>query len=195
MNTENVGQIVRAISPEVDLSHPHQPTASMKLDWVTCDLVVPPSVGDGLGAQIETQYLVRAPGSSNLDVQVRFLHLATRHQEVLEGDEASERVVALQVGLADGCARPVRESFRWPGFQTAERTQESLSGDVELLVESVGVDPEVFKVTVVVANTIGTPCTGLDRASLLRHSLVSPQILVEAPGGRLLSLTDSADAE
>jgi hypothetical protein len=152
-------------------------------------------VGDGLGAQIETQCLVRAPGSSNLDVQVRFLHLATRHREVLGWGEASERVVALQVGLADGCVTPVRESFRWPGFQTEQRTQEPVRSDVELLVEPVGVDPEVFKVTVVVANTTGTPCTGLDRESVLRHSLVSPQIVVEAPGGRVVSLTGSADAE
>jgi len=159
---------------------------------VACGFVVPPSVGDGVGAQVEARCFVRAPGSSNLDVQVRFLHLATRHQEVLEWDEASERVVALQVGLADGCVSPIRESFRWPGFQTAQRTQESLRGDVELLVESVGVDPEVFKVTVVVANTTGTPCTELDLASVLRHSLVRAQILVEAPGGRFVSLTDVA---
>jgi hypothetical protein len=195
MNAEHADPIVRTVFSEGGVLHRCQPAEFMKQHRVTCGLVVPASVGDGLGAQIETQCLVRAPGSSNLDVQVRFLHLATRHPEVLEWDEASERVVALQVGLADGCVSPIRESFRWPGFQTAQRTQETLRGDVELLVESVGIDPEVFKVTVVVANTTGAPCTGLDRASVLRHSLVSPQILVEAPGGRFVPLTDSADAE
>ena len=195
MNAEHVDQIVRAVFAEGDVFRPCQPTDFVKPHWITGGLVVPPGAGDGLGAQIKTQCLVRAPGSSNLDVLVRFLHLATRHEEVLEWDEASERLVTLHVGLADGCVSPIRESFRWPGFQTAHRTQESLRGDVELVVESVGVDPEVFKVTVVVANTTGTPCTGLDRASVLRHSLVSTQILVEAPAGRLMSLTDAADAD
>jgi hypothetical protein len=156
-------------------------------------VVLPPGVGDGAASQIETQCLVRAPGTTPLDVQVRFLHLATRHEDGLVWDEAAERVVRLQVSLADGCARPIRESFRWPGFRTADRIQESLRGDVELLVEPVGPDPAFFKVTVVLANTTSTPLAGVDRTSALRFSLVSAHVLLEAPRGRFVSLLDPSD--
>lgn len=189
MNTQIVDQIARAVLYQGFLLYPYRPT-TLTHDRFNFGVVVPPGTGDGSGSQVETQCLVRAPASSTLNVQVRFLHLSTRHVEGGDWDEARERVVSLQLTLADGCVRPVRESFRWPGFETAERTQASLRGDVEVLAEPVGAAGDFFKVTVLVANTTSTPCGSVDRATVMRHSLVSAHVLIEAPEGRFVSLLD-----
>jgi hypothetical protein len=182
MAPQIVDVIARTV-PYEGLLYPYRATALTPQPHLARGVVWPPGVNDGAASQIETQWLVRAPGSANLEVEVRFLHLATHHGDGTDWDEASERVVTLQVNLGDGCKRPVRESFRWPGYHTASRSQESLRGDVELLVEPVGMDEAFFKLTVVVANTTGPLRTRLDQASVLRHALVSPHVLVQRVTG------------
>ena len=192
MTTAIVDQIARGLLYDGYDFGPARPTALTGRPVSTRGVVLPPGSGDLVGSQVPAQCLVRAPGAAPLDVQVRFLHLASRRGEDAVWDEADERVVRLQVSLADGCARPIRESFRWPGVRTADRTQESLRGDVELLVEPVGLDPEFFRVTVVLANTTGTAGAVLNgpAPSCL---LVSAHILLETRQGRFVSLLDPAD--
>ena len=136
MNTQLVGQIERAVFNEAYVFSPYRPPAPPNRQRVTAEAVMPPgAAGEGSGSQIEAQCVVRAPGSSSVDVHVRFLHLVTRCQAETWRNEAIERVVTVHVTLADGCCRPVRESFRWPGRRTEDLLLESLRGDVEAFVE------------------------------------------------------------
>ncbi len=188
MNSQVVDHIARAILYEGYILFPYRPTPLTPQQRVDVGVVVPASADAEQGpTQIGTQCLIQATLGDAVYIHLRFLHLCTRHDADGVWEEASERSVIVSVDLDD---IGVRDSFHWPGCREASRSQETLRADVDVLVDTIANLTDVFRLTVLVTNTTPLSPGASDRASVLRHSLVSTHLVLEAPDGAFVSFVD-----
>ena len=209
-----VDEIAAAVLYEGYLLYPYRASALKNQHRFNFGVVAPRGErqADDDGWFIETECLVRAAGSCELDLHVRFLQLTVRTVEVPTSNaatggwqEAIERDVALREQLDNLCASPVRRSFDWPAAREIEplpgddrsagciaRSCESLHGCVE--VKAGRIEEGLFKITVRVSNVADAPHTDRSHAAAeLRRSLVSTHAILHVPGGEFISLTDPPD--
>jgi hypothetical protein len=162
-------------------------------------------------SRMQSQCLVQAPPGARVDIGVRFLHVVWRQLvdaagcEVgelsvdgelhLSWEEAVEREVALDaVALGElaagrdvpivvdaGCTEePLGSAGR------VVRAWEGLAGSLRVGAEQLG--PGLFRLTAAVENV--TPWAGGPRAALMRRTFCSTHVVLRAPAGEFVSLTD-----
>lgn len=167
---------------------------------------------------MRTECLVTSNPDTALDVTVRFLHLLTRGAgEVVgedarpgaigwapdtwqEGMEREETAAALTLG--DLLRQPRRIPFAYPATRLTEpdeqrpgatitREQSALAGSFTVAAERVESEAEVYKLTVLIANT--TPLRGRIPASYnaaMPASLISTHTILRVRNGAFVSLLD-----
>jgi hypothetical protein len=209
VNRRLVDEIAAAVLYEGYILYPYRPSALKNQQRFNFGVVSPrPNRASGEGGWfIHTECLVHAPGGSELQVSVRFLHLTTRTVESPDSaagprawQEAIERDMPVRARLDDLCAAPMRSPFSWPAEQEIEprdsggaagaiiRSRESVDGEVELAATRAA--PGVCKVAVHIANLTPVPAASPNRDALLQRSLVSSHAVLHVDRGEFVSLLD-----
>jgi hypothetical protein len=192
MIARQVNEIANAILYEGYILYPYRPTALKNRQRFNFGVVVPEASAAGSDlSTVGAQVLVRAPETTSVEVQVRFLHLTTRHLAGTPWEEAIERVVPVTGTLEELSRQPSRRSSSWPAVETGGRTQDSLAADVELSAAIVGSGESVYRLALRITNT--TPDHGdgdVSRGNYLKRSLVSTHALLHVEGGQCVSLLD-----
>ena len=187
-----VHDIANAILYEGYILYPYRPTALKNRQRFNFGVVVPEASAGGSDlSTVGAQVLVRAPETGPVEVQVRFLHLTTRHVAETPWEEAIERVVPITGTLGDLCRQPISYSSSWPAVETGGRTQESLAAHVELSASKVGSDGSVYRLALRITNTTpGRDDGDASRGDYLKRSLVSTHALLHVEGGQFVSFLD-----
>ena len=187
MNRRLVDEIAAAVLYEGYILYPYRPSALKNRQRFNFGVVSPRGdrqTGDG-GWCIRTECLVRAAGTCELEVNVRFLQLTSRTGESPAWQEAIERDVPSRARLDDLCAAPVRQPFGWPAEPGVHG---SLAGEIE--VSAWRAAEGVFKIAVRIANLTPGQARGLVRDALIQHALLSTHAVLHVENGEFVSLLD-----
>ncbi|MFG1690203.1 hypothetical protein ACGFNP_59355 [Nonomuraea sp. NPDC049269] len=213
-----VTQIARAVLYEGYLLWPYRRSALKNAQRWTLGGVYPERCGEtGDPSLMRAQVLIEADPIDTVDVRVCFLHAVTREvagedlvpvpELVLGGErhvareEAAEREVAVfGLDLAGLVQQPALAEIDIAEDSDVEwlidpdgrrvgalsRSWQALRGRIEIRAERPL--PGVFRITVEVGNTTGW--AGGSRTEALKHTFLSAHLILHAPRGRFVSLTD-----
>lgn len=168
----------------------------------------------------QTECLLEADAATTLRIRLRFLQVQVRTVQrrragrgydtvdelVVDGhryvgfDEAVPRQVDRSVRLADLCGDGLTCHLAIPGGQDSEpvaggrlvRRRWPVTASVTLRAEPADTPFGLHRLRVRTDN-LGTVADGLTRDEVLRHSMVATHTLIDAGGGRFLSLLDPPD--
>jgi hypothetical protein len=139
---------------------------------------------------MQTECLIRGNMDTQINVDLRFLHLIARSSFGQMWQEATEReVVSGTVALDGACLTP----FDWPDSEAIDgevvRSQRAIEGTVA--VSSMPVTHDIYRVRVRINNRTAT--LSRDDDERLLHSMVSAHSILTATGGEWISLLDPPD--
>ncbi len=216
MSADPVRAIADAVLYEGYILWPYRRSALKNQRRFTFGGVYPPShavAHPDDPAQVQTEVLLRGGPGTRVRVSLRFLHVVRRavlrragagfervDELIVDGvthlawEEAVEREFHAGGALADlrggrraGIEVPGDVRREELGGQGAlERSWRRLAG--ELCLRALELEPEVWRLTVTVANT--TTSHPPTRARALEQTLCSSHLLLAADGGQFISLTD-----
>lgn len=213
--------IADAVLYEGYLLYPYRASAAKnQLRWQWGVLMPPSFTRGGEHPDSRAELLMVPSAGATLHVRLRFLHLQARVVEVPDGDgcravpsvtvaghehttwdEAVEREIDLEVGVADLVARGTRRPFEVDGGGEVEliaggggarlvRTRWTLRGELRLRADPVPGRPDALKLRVWVRNTSPWTAAGASRQDALKRALISAHTLLSLSGGGFLSLVN-----
>ncbi|MET9632005.1 hypothetical protein ABZX92_31530 [Lentzea sp. NPDC006480] len=212
--------IADAVLYEGYLLYPYRASAAKnQLRWQWGVLMPPSFTRGGEHPDSRAELLMVPSAGATLHVRLRFLHLQSRVVEVPDGaghravpsatvaghehttwDEAVEREIDLEVGVADLVGRGARRPFEVDGGSEVEmiaggggarlvRTRWTLWGELRMRADPVPGRPEALRLRVWVRNT--SPWTAASsRQDALKRALISAHTLLAVSGGSFLSLVN-----
>lgn len=213
--------IADAVLYEGYLLYPYRASAAKnQLRWQWGVLMPPSFTRGGEHPDSRAELLMVPSAGATLHVRLRFLHLQSRVVEVPDGDghravlsamvgghehttwdEAVEREIDVEVGVADLVARGTRVPFEVDGGGEVEpiaegggarlvRTRWTLRGELRLRADPVPGRPDALRLRVWVRNTSPWTAAGACRQDALKRALISAHTLLSVSGGGFLSLVN-----
>lgn len=208
--------IADAVLYEGYLLYPYRASAAKnQLRWQWGVLMPPSFTRGGEHPDSRAELLMVSSAGATLHVRLRFLHLQSRVVEVPDGDghravpsvtvaghehttwdEAVEREIDLEVGMADLVERGTRLPFEVDGGSETEliaggarlvRTRWTLRGELRLRADPVPGRPEALRLRVWVRNTSPWIAADAGRQDALKRALISAHTLLALSGGGFLS--------
>lgn len=191
MLQKNADRIIRAVLYEGYSLYPYRPSSIKNWQRWNFGVLYPASwTAANPGSDrsfFRMELLVCGPDDSDIDITIRFLHLATRVRNGQTWEDADERVVSqAKVWIGDVAKARLNRSFLFEGGQSGDRSQQPVQGEFD--ISAAPVAPGVFRLTLSVRNT--TPSTTPTREESLLRSLASANAVLTIRRGSFVSQTD-----
>jgi len=170
MNIEAVEKIANAVLYEGYILYPYRPSAIKNQHRFNFGVLYPQEYGEAW--EMRTECLVEGSAKSTIEVKIRFLQMAQANS----WQEGIEREISVPAGWFDLL---FRQRF---SFEATEKVE------VEVELGAREIEPELFKVTLVIRNVGALENT--DRNLVLLRSLVSVHSILHCVDGEFISLLD-----
>ncbi len=191
MNARAVEKIAGAVLYEGYILYPYRPSAVKNRQRFNFGVLYPREYCElqpgSESWQMRTECLVTGSPSTTIEVNLRFLQLATRR----EWQEGQERDVgAPPCTLESIAAQPFQKRFTFDRADDADgRSSETLDGELEF--RAVRLDESLFRLVLSIRNLANLEhASELSRDRLLLRSFVSVHSILHAAGGEFISLFD-----
>ena len=190
MNPRLVDEIANAVLYEGYLLYPYRASALKNRHRFNFGVVVPrdASASDNERWSLRTDCLLHGTLDSPIVIRVRFLHLRRPRggPAVSSGwDEAVEREVRVEYPVRAVIGKPFQQPFQFDG----SALHDAVCGRVDVIGALVG--ERLIRIRVVVSNFTPVDDTEAIRHAVLKRSLVSTHVILQAPsGGEFVSLLD-----
>jgi hypothetical protein len=191
MNARAVEKIAGAVLYEGYILYPYRPSAVKNRHRFNFGVLYPREYCELQSGseswEMRTECLVTGSPSTTIEVNVRFLQLATR----LEWQEGQERdICAPPCTLEYIAAQPFQKRFTFERADDADgRSSETLDGELEL--RALELDESLFRLALSIRNLANLEhASELSRDRLLLRSFVSVHSILHAAGGEFISLLD-----
>jgi hypothetical protein len=195
MSFDMVDKIARAVLYEGYLLYPYRQSALKNQQRWNFGVLYPPAFSatqtGSDRSYFQMECLTTSAENARIDVSVRFLRLVARGAGEHVWQEAIEQKISLDaLSVAELAACPRLEKFSLAAGEEADaqviRRKFPIQGEVE--VSAIRIRPQLFRLTVRVRNTIGTPAT--HRNDALLHSLASAHAVLHIHDGEFISQID-----
>lgn len=186
MSTQLARQVADAILLEGYVLYPYRASAQKNQIRWQFGVLVPP--GHDEPADNRTECLVELGERAELDLVLRFLQVQHRSGEP-EWDEGVLREVEATVAL-DPSGVDVAVPFAIEGGQEDVRQRWPLTGEIRVTGDPLDGPYHVMRLSIRVTNTSPCPAAPLERAQLLRHSLITAHTVLAVTDGKFVSLLE-----